>query len=161
MKVTDVITMPGYDQLCRTKHPKKSPDWGSKDYRRQVGDCQYDYSQGPEPILRPGVHAEINRERDLSGKNALLSEHFYYFGNQPVDLPASLKPIIHSTQGHKSTLNNPYVEAFERWIKEAEYRKNHLYGEPQLKANFESDPEGCKKCSQMDLEDDEADEKCL
>ncbi len=160
MKVTGVIEMQDYDQLCRIKHTRKIPETLNEDYRRRVGDCQYDYSSGGDPTIRDGVHKEINREKDLSGKNALLSEHFYYFGNKPVALPANLKPIIHSTQGHKSTLNNPYVDAFERWIERTEYRKNHLYGEPQLKAELESDPEGCKKCSRMDLEEDEDVENC-
>ena len=160
MKVTDVMTMRNYDQLCRTKRPNKIPDLQSNDYKRQVGDCQYDFSHGPEPKIRPGVHSELNRDRDLGGKNALLSEHFYYFGNKPIELPDDLKPIIHSTQGHKSTLNIPYVEPFESWIEETQYIKNRLYGEPQLKAKFESDPEGCKTCARMDLEEDKTDENC-
>jgi hypothetical protein len=157
MKVTDVVTMREYDRLCRTKRSNKIPDLQSTDYRRRVGDCQYDYSQGPEPIIRPGVHNERNRKRDLGGKNALLSEHFYYFGNKPVELPEHLKPIIHSTQGHKSSMNSPYVDAFVEWIEGSEYRRNHLYGEPQ-KAKF--DPDGCDKCARMDFEEDEADEIC-
>jgi hypothetical protein len=160
MQVTDVVTMKDYDQQCQTKYRNKIPDLFNKDYRRKVGDCQYDFSISDDPTIRLGVHNEINRDRDLSGKNALLSEHFYYFGNKPVSLPDSLKPIIHSTQGHKSTLNDPYVAAFEKWIKGTKYKRNHLHGEPQLKTKSESDPEFCKKCAQLDLQDDEADEKC-
>ena len=160
MKVTDVATMQDYDQLCRKKHPNKIPDWYSKDYKRKVGDCQYDFSSGTEPKVRLGVHTELNRDRDLSGKNALLSKHFYYFGNKPIAVPDKLRPIIHSARGHKSTLNDPYVDAFERWIEGTEYRKNRLYGEPQLKAKYESDPEVRRKCARIDLEEDEADENC-
>ena len=37
---------------------------------------------------------------------------------------------------------------------------NHLYGEPPLKAKYESDPEVRRKCARIDLEEDEADENC-
>jgi len=160
MKVTDVITMQGYDQLCRAKHPQKIPDWFSKDFRRKVGDCLYDFSQGKVPKIRLGVHDEDNREKDLSGKNALLSDHFYYFGDKPAVLPDNLEAIIHNTQGHKSTSNNPYANSFEKWIEGSKFKRNHLYGDPQLKPLVISDPAFGKKCAQLDLEEDEADTKC-
>ena len=86
MKVTAVLTLQEYDQLCRNKHPKKIPDWFSKDFRRKVGDCIYDFSKDDVPNIRLGVHSEINRERDLGGENALLSKHFYYFGDKPIPI---------------------------------------------------------------------------
>ena len=160
MKVTSVLTLQEYDQLCRDKHPKKIPDWFSKDFRKKVGDCIYDFSKGEVLNIRLGVHSEINRQRDLGGKNALLSKHFFYFGDKPIAIPKELEPIIHYTQGHKSTSNDPYTSAFEKWIEGTEYKKNHIYGDPQLKAKFESDPDFGKKCSQIDLQEDETDEKC-
>ena len=160
MKVTAVLTLQEYDQLCRNKHPKKIPDWFSKDFRRKVGDCIYDFSKDDVPNIRLGVHSEINRERDLGGENALLSKHFYYFGDKPIPIAEDLEPIIHNTQGHKSTSNDPYADAFEKWIEGTKYKKNHLYGDPQLKVKFESDPDFGKKCSQLDLKEDEADGKC-
>ncbi len=117
MKVSDRMTMQEYDEYCQRHHPRKIPQWRNrKDYRLRVGDCIYDYSDGEPPILRWSVHDEGNRERDLGGKCALLSNHFYYFGDKPIKLPDRLGPIIHATQGHKSDANQPYIEEFINWI---------------------------------------------
>ena len=139
MKVTSVMTIQEYDELCKTKHLKKIPVWQSKDYRRRVGDCIYDFSEGKVPKMRKGVHDEGNKERDLGGINALLSKHFYYFGDKPVTLPERLGPIVHNIQGHKSASNDSYADDFVRWIEGTRYKRNQLYGNPQLKAKFEID----------------------
>lgn len=113
MKVTKRLSMKEYDTFCREKLPEKIPDPKNPDFRRRVGDCIYDFSNfESSPKLRDSVHSEANRGTDLAGKNALLSEHFYYFGNKPVSLPAELHPIIHRTQGHKSRANSEYQDAF-------------------------------------------------
>jgi hypothetical protein len=132
MKVTNKLTMKEYDQFCRTYLPKKLPQQRSNDYRLQKGDCIYDYSTGHYPEVRPAVHNECHREHDLGGEYALLSKHFYYFGDQPVLLPKRLHPIIHRTQGHKSIQNEPYAESFIDWIESLGYEKNKLYGIPQF-----------------------------
>jgi hypothetical protein len=76
---------------------------------------------------------EEQRKRDLSGEYALVSKHYYYFGDRPVRLPAQLSPIIHATQGHKSDANQPHAQLFVHWIKARGYQENKLYGEPQIK----------------------------
>ncbi|MCI0558416.1 MAG: hypothetical protein MN733_07965 [Nitrososphaera sp.] len=155
MKVTKKVTMQEYDRLCQEQYPKKIPNWRSKDYRRRVGDCIYDYTSGSPPKIRWSVHDERNRRRDLSGRYALLSTYFYYFGNKPVQLDESLQFIIHSTQGHKSAANQPYVEEFVLWMQSLGYKPNKLYGEPQLKSEFAFDSDIRGKCASRDLEDDE------
>jgi len=40
------------------------------------------------------------------------------------------------------------------------FRKDTIYYEPRLKAKFETDPEFSQRCAQVDLQEDEADEKC-
>ncbi|HEY9872919.1 MAG TPA: hypothetical protein V6D12_05765 [Candidatus Obscuribacterales bacterium] len=158
MQVTNKMTLQEYDEFCRLHRPEKIPQWNSQKFEYRVGDCIYDYSHGEPPLLRTSVHNESNREQDLSGKNVLLSEHFYYFGDQPVHLPASLKPIIHAQQGHKSTVNQPYLNNFVNWVENLGYKLNQLYGEPQLKKEFSVDPEIGSRCAQRALEEDEADE---
>jgi len=64
-------------------------------------------------------------EHDLDGAYTLLSEHFYYFGRSPMELPEHLRPIIHEGRAHKSDKNDPYVEAFVEWIT-SEFEPNRL-----------------------------------
>lgn len=147
--------MEEYDRFCSANYIKKIPDWRSRDYRRRMGDCIYDYSSGFDPNLRWSVHKEENRKRDLSGEYALLSRHFYYFGDRPVSLPEHLFPIIHATQGHKSDANQPYAQAFIDWIESLGLRKNKLYGEPQLKDEYSRDSDVQSKCSARSLAEDD------
>jgi Nucleotide modification associated domain 2 len=112
MQVTDKMTLRKYDKFCRVHCPHKIPKWNSKIFEYRVGDCIYDYSQGEQPVLRPSVHGISNQETDLGGINVLMSRHFYYFGDKAVHLPASLTPLVHKNQGHKSTANQPYVIPF-------------------------------------------------
>jgi len=148
------LTMAEYDSFCQHKLSKKIPNWRSRDYRRRMGDCIYDFSSKPEPKLRWSVHSEANRIRDLGGENALLSNYFFYFGDHPIKLPDSLRPIMHTTQGHKSDANQPYLSAFTDWIVGIGYRPNRLYGEPQLKQKYYRETDFQAKCSLRSLEED-------
>ena len=141
MKVTSKLTMNEYDQFCKISLPNKIPNWRSQDYRLRMGDCIYDYGTGEHPKMRWAIHSEDQRRRDLSGKYALLSKQFYYFGDQPIRLPEHLYPIIHATQGHKSNLNEPYIQIFVDWIENLGYSTNKLYGKPQFKDKLSRDPD--------------------
>jgi hypothetical protein len=154
MKVTEKMTMREYDQFCLTNYPKKIPDWRSRIYSRRMGDSLYDYSVGSIPKMRWGVHNKANEEHDLSGIYALISKHFYYFGDHPIKLPINLRPIIRDTQGHKVDLNQPYFESFVNWIESLNYRPNKIMGNPQLKKGLSRDTDIQAKCSIRDLEED-------
>lgn len=156
MRVSDVRSLWGYDILCRSKYEGKIPDWSSSDFMRRVGDCIYDYGEEQPPKMRKGVHGEGHRKRDLSGVNALISDHFYYFGDKPVELPSHLMALIHSQQAHKVDLNQKYVEPFLKWIESLGYAPNKLYGEPQMKSQFERDCDIRSNCETEDEDDEEA-----
>lgn len=158
MRVTRVLSLRDYDAFCRRRLRGKIPKWDSADFRRRVGDCIYDFSRSGEPRLRSGVHDERNRTVDLGGENALLSKHFYYFGDKPIALPSRLAAIIHQTQGHKSRSNQPYVKRFVAWIDELPLRPNRLYGEPQIRIEASLDSDVLSKCGSRHLEADCADE---
>lgn len=157
MKVTSAMPMEEYDLYCGKYLKGKIPNWGNSDYRRRVGDCIYDFSRG-RPVLRESVHDASNQEVDISGKNALLSTHFYYFGDHPIDLPPVLREIEHRTQGHKSRANEPYVEKFEEWISSSGYQLNSVNGEPQLKHWFDN-PSSEKSCAAMRKEEGRQDKR--
>jgi len=168
MKVTNKMTMWEYDDYCRANLKNKIPQWRNRtDKRLRVGDCIYDYSEGEPPKIRWSVHNEESRKRDLGGKHALLSNHFYYFGNAAIALPQKLYPIIHATQGHKSGSNQPYILEFISWIEGLKLKPNKLYGQPQLweidVVNDENEDEFRSKCVKRHSETDdefELGEKC-
>ena len=156
MRVTQKMTMEEYDGFTRSKLPRKIPLMTSTDPHRRSGDSIYDFSASP-PSLRPSVHDEWCRSRDLSGDYVLLSNHFFYFGNQPVDLPEALRDIAQQRPGHRSDKNAPYADAFVRWIHSLGYPPATLVGEPQLERAAESPSSVCgprnRKEDETDLEE--------
>lgn len=141
MKVTDVMSLEQYDSFCRDELQGKIPDIHSKNYQKRVGDCIYDFEASADGKLRPSVHGLGNRKTDLGGKNALLSTHFYYFGDQSIEIPQELTGIIKQGQGHKSTSNEGVKLQFVEWIENAGYRINSLNGKPQVQVIFKQSQE--------------------
>jgi hypothetical protein len=135
MKVTDKLTMEEYDFYCKSKLTNKIPDLYNRDYRRNVGDNIYDYSNS-EPKLRLSVHKFENRQRDLGGKYVLLSNHFYYFGDKAIEIREDLLPIVKQGQSHKSIANEPIKLNFVDWLERLLYEPNTLYGQPQYIIDF-------------------------
>jgi hypothetical protein len=134
MKVTEKLTMEEYDTFTQQYLPEKVPDWSSPDPRRRLGDSIYDFSCTP-PKMRQSVHSgkdlEKNLKRDISGRNALLSNHFWYFGDKACKLPDNLQQIVIQGPSHRSNLNDSYVEKFLEWFFGLGLEPNRLYGRPQ------------------------------
>lgn len=164
MKISQKMLMEDYNDFCQNELAIKIPDWNTLEYEKMVGDCIYDFNTNlAKPPVRKSVHSTENRDTDLSGKNALLSNHFYYFGNNPQKLPNNLFPIIKRGQGHKSDSNDDYFDAFVDWIEsnyEANrpYKANSPYGEPLLKNDFIKDKSCISKCSKIVKDESENDE---
>jgi hypothetical protein len=129
MRVTARMTMSEYDDWTRRELPEEIPA-RRRDWRRRAGDANYDFDQDPSAVHKDALHTEANRETDLGGRYALLSEHCYYFGGTPLELPEDLRPIIPTGRAHQSTKNDPYMEPFEAWIT-SEFGANRLYGMPR------------------------------
>ena len=135
MRVTDTKSLADYDKYCRESLKIKIPNVRSGKFEKSVGDCIYDYSKGSQPTQRGGTHGPNNIKTDLSGRNALLSHHFYYFGSKPVPIPKELYSIIHTTQNCKLIRDSNLVSMFETWI--SQYEQNKIYAEPQRKYQHE------------------------
>lgn len=131
MKVTQKMTMSAYDAHTKVALPKKIPVWGSRTLRLRLGDSIYDFSHQPA-TQREGVHNHKNEVTDLKGKYALLSTHFYYFGDQAIPLPQNLKAIAQNQQGHRRQLNAQYAEKFIDWIDSRGHEPGALVGNPLL-----------------------------
>ena len=146
MKVTDRKTLAEYDRHCGTNLKIKIPDKQSRKFEKQVGDCIYDYSNGSQPFQRAGVHELGNIATDLRGENALLSNHFYYFGSKPIQIPKELQGIIHTTQNCKLIRDAEVIAMFEKWI--SQYQQNTIYAEPQQEYRFGNSADDCRvECS--------------
>ena len=58
--------------------------------------------------MRPNpFHNCTNREKDISGKNVIISKNFIYFGKKNISIPKNLQEIIPG-RGHQSTKNKPF-----------------------------------------------------
>ncbi|MBN3582141.1 hypothetical protein JYB64_07060 [Algoriphagus aestuarii] len=147
MKVTERLSLSEYDEFCRKELVGKIPNIYSPNYEKRVGDCIYDYESDKNGKLRPSVHNFGNRETDLGGLNVLLSTHFYYFGNNPIQIPIHLIGIIKQGQGHKSDSNHHLRLGFLEWIENQGFQINHIFGSPQIRIEFKQNPgDGSNSC---------------
>ena len=144
MKVTDVLTLKEYDQYCREKLPNKIPNLLSRTYARKVGDCLYHYSPSDVITQRDGVHEEGHMQTDLGGKHALLSKHFYYFGNSAPKIPPQFSVLIRQGRSHQAPKNESIKEKFVKWLTQ-KFDKNRIFGDPQIELLFVKN-EGDKLC---------------
>jgi hypothetical protein len=154
MKVEKVVSMRDYDRLAPKNWPHRIPNVKSMALQDRLGDCIYDFASG-SPMQRSGVHDDGNREGDLSGKNVLISQDFYYFGSRAILLPDHLRPICHQTQGHRSISNAPYFDPFVEWIRSAVSGPGQLYGWPDLILEWavESSSRRCRARADDDRQD--------
>ena len=135
MKVTKKMTMAEYAEYCKTHLPEKIPDIHHEDYSRRVGDSIYDFESGKQQLL-PSVHNKFNICTDLGGRHTLLSDHFYYFGDDAKPIPPEYKSIIKQGQGHKSNANDPVKQDFIMWLESQHFVLNKMYGDPQIQIEF-------------------------
>jgi hypothetical protein len=56
-------------------------------------------------------------ERDLSGRNALIADEFYYLGHKAIPVPGALRDVVPQTQGHRRIRDRAVVEAFVSWVR--------------------------------------------
>jgi len=165
MKVSRILTLADYDTYC-TEHLRcKIPQWKTDvPFEHMVGDCIYYLKHGAFE-QRAGVHNLGNVSVDERGVNALLAENdFYYFGENAVELPESLLPMRHNTQGHKVHANAHLHAVFLEWVKSGFSKGLHpriLYGQPLHRhlVRPSSDNATWTSCGKQRIED-EMEDKC-
>ncbi len=131
MRVTSKLTLEEYDDLTRASLKIKLADARSNDPVRRVGDSIFDFRHDP-PTPRPNMHSHSPKTlaKDQRGGYALLSDHFYYFGDRAIALPAGMFAIFPQSQGHRSAANDEYVNDFMAWIEGLGFPLNTLIGRP-------------------------------
>lgn len=117
MRVDDVKQFDKYWRDTRFKQKKPRYDAGVPS---KSGDNTYEPVAGGYRQL-PSMHSHSDghenaetKERDLSGRQVLISETFAYFGSQPRDLPLDLKPLIIG-RAHRCRFSDEVKDAFFRF----------------------------------------------
>lgn len=120
MKVTEIIPIEDYwfDSRFKYKRPIMNGSLIS-----MFGDNFYhkDYSgtwiqEDSAHSLQNGACNPGHLKKDVGGKNVLISEHFYYFGDAPVQLPQSFYEVCHTTQGQKIVKPAELANSFIDWL---------------------------------------------
>lgn len=141
MQVEEVLPMGSYfiDPRFAAKKPyPQDPDW-----KRQRGDNQYSFVNGAWLQLA-GPHSPSNREKDLRGLNVLMSQKFYYFGCNAVEIPERFMGIAAGGRGHRNWFPEDMIELFTAWLK-ATYRIG-IHGDPAIKPAFRTGPCTARDC---------------
>ena len=99
MKVTNKVT---YEEYWNTPEFEcKKPKLDSVNVEDKAGDNIYkpnnEHTGGFEQIANKN-HFYYDKEHDLTGKNVLISDHFYYFGGKPITIPDEFRPKIPNGQ---------------------------------------------------------------
>ena len=112
MHVGEVLPLERYDRDSRFR--RKKP--GVHSAERLCGDNIYSKGGDGAWTQRPSFHTAKHMRRDLGGRNALVAEHFYYFGSSAVDVPSEFNELVAKGRGHKCEFNPDVVAAFLSWL---------------------------------------------
>jgi hypothetical protein len=120
----------------------------NKSLKFAYGDNIYHRSEnGDEWIQENSHHSNIdgtenlkNKQRDTSTNLVLVSNNFYYFGREAIDIPREFLEgdygICHSTQGYRNKFDEEFILRFLAWIQKDVPKKGKL-GDPLLFENFD------------------------
>jgi hypothetical protein len=99
----------------------------------------------------------------LRGEYALLSDRFFYFGDQAIALPHYLLSNVKQGQGHRAGAIAPCFDRFISWLDGLDYPPNSLVGNPQQDL-FKNEAQeecaaGCRES--VDAEDEDSEEEII
>jgi hypothetical protein len=140
MHVSDVIPFEQYNSDSRFK--LKKPLAGQTP-GRLCGDNIYYKGAGGEWMQRRSFHSAEHMERDLHGRNALVAEHFYYFGRNAVEVPREFGTLVAKGRGHRCAFDLEVTGAFISWLQKNFAPGTH--GEPLNKRQDFASSTRCTK----------------
>jgi hypothetical protein len=146
MKVTNKIT---YDEYWNNnEYECKKPKLESKHIFEKAGDNIYkpvSLNKKTFEQINNKFHDESQKEHDLSGNFVLVSNHFYYFGGSPIQIPLEVRPDIPKGQSSNGNLthDSEIKKKFIHYI-ESNYTKGLINMPDGMKS--EINPAKVNKC---------------
>jgi len=111
MRVEAVLTFEQYWKSYPSKQPSPSTQV------KALGDNIWHRDASGNWCCAAGArHGERNRQRDLKGRNVLVSREYYYFGRDAITIPDRFRRLIAPTQGHKNTNDSHLISRFWEWV---------------------------------------------
>lgn len=120
MKVSEIIKLDEYFLDPRFEY--KKPNMNGTLMTR-FGDNFYYLSESNEMKQldcahrnSDGIYNAEHIRKDIGGKNALISDLFYYFGQNAPQIPVPFKEVCHTTQGVKIVRPDDLANNFIEWL---------------------------------------------
>ena len=127
MRIAEVLPLERYynDPRFQAKKPDIRGTW-----RQRCGDNIYFKGDDGEWKRH---HSEYHRKqvemgKDLSGRNVLIADHYYYFGKNAVEIPPKYSDLL-VVRGYKYRHGLETVKGFLDWLKTS--FKPNIHGDPQ------------------------------
>ena len=110
-KISEVMTMQDY----WTKYPQKRAQKCGEEFEEYYGDNIYDENLH---LINDNHHKDWDFRRDMSGKNVLICDEFYYFApNSRLVVPKEFDDLVYKRRGQILVQNNNLVPQFIDYVK--------------------------------------------
>jgi hypothetical protein len=121
MQVSEIIDLNSYWNDIRFEYKKPIVSGGT--LSTMFGDNFYYLDENKKWVQIDCAHKNIdgiyNKEhfrKDTCGKNSIISERFYYFGDNAPKIPDHLIEVCHITQGEKIVRPEELAIKFLKWL---------------------------------------------
>jgi len=121
MQVEEKLEFDGYwsDPRFLRKRPvmngSKRQMYGDNIYHRASVSAQF-IQEDSHHSLPGGERNELNYNRDIPGQYVLISNKFWYYGQDAISLPEECKFLADVGRGYKITEDRTQVDTFIEWI---------------------------------------------
>lgn len=135
MQVTEKLSFDEY--WTDTRFMRKRPIMnGSK--RQMYGDNIYHRPTPEMPFIQEDSHHSLpngeknalNYNRDLPGEYVLISNVFWYFGEEAIQIPHDYASLAAVARGYKINEDEKFIEKFSQWL--FELPQNGYIGKPYM-----------------------------
>ncbi|WP_348772430.1 hypothetical protein [Pseudoalteromonas luteoviolacea] len=132
--ISEIVTMKEYGESER--FAKKRPE------NMKSGDCIYYWDESGVKQRANPVHGKNDIERDTGGKNVLICNKYWYFGNKAQQVSPEILNAIKIVRGHRRCRDSKTVANVLKFI---ESLSNESYVRPYHTITLSSDSCGRRK----------------